>query len=186
MVPRTTFNGYGFRERQQVGHLCDREVTCCGRDGRGLSGTGREAEPYCRDQGAAACAGGGPGVAGAVLEEARAASQLNHPNVITVHDIGCEDGRDYLVMEYVTGRPLDELIPKGGLRSKVAIEYALQIASAMSAAHRAGIGGSGDAPRGLLGDIFRGRDDDVLQQRQSGGGTLEAGDGKWGAERSRE
>src|SRR5580704_16969357 len=48
------------------------------------------------------------------LQEARAASALNHPNIVTVHDIATDKGIDYLVMEYVPGRSLDKLItPKG-------------------------------------------------------------------------
>ena len=73
------------------------------------------------------------------LREARTLSSLNHPNIVTIHAIGAEDGRDYLVMEYLSGKPLDELIPKDGLRLKLAINYALQIAEAMCAAHHAGI-----------------------------------------------
>jgi serine/threonine-protein kinase len=73
------------------------------------------------------------------LQEARSASALNHPNIITIYDIGCEGDRDYLVMEYLAGRPLDEMIPPGGLREPRAISLAVQIASAMNAAHGAGI-----------------------------------------------
>ena len=39
------------------------------------------------------------------LQEARAASALNHPNIVTIHEIATEDGQDYLVMEYLSGRP---------------------------------------------------------------------------------
>jgi eukaryotic-like serine/threonine-protein kinase len=47
-------------------------------------------------------------------QEARAASALNHPNIVTVHDIASDGGVDYLVMEYVSGKSLDKLItPKG-------------------------------------------------------------------------
>src|SRR4051794_17840045 len=48
--------------------------------------------------------------------EAKAASALNHPNIITIHDISCEDGMDFIVMEYVRGKPLDQVIPRKGLR----------------------------------------------------------------------
>jgi Tol biopolymer transport system component/tRNA A-37 threonylcarbamoyl transferase component Bud32 len=73
------------------------------------------------------------------LQEARSASALNHPNIITIYDIGCEGDRDYLVMEYLAGQPLDQVIPPGGLREPRAIGLAVQIASAMNAAHGAGI-----------------------------------------------
>ena len=66
------------------------------------------------------------------LHEARSLSALNHPNIVTIHAIGAEDGRDYLVMEYLSGKPLDELIPKGGLnsisQSVMACRYAKQCA----------------------------------------------------------
>src|SRR6476646_10032676 len=72
-------------------------------------------------------------------QEARAASALNHANIITIYDIGNENGLDYIVMEYVSGKTLDTLIPSSGLRLSVALNYAVQIASALTAAHSAGI-----------------------------------------------
>src|SRR5687768_8157659 len=45
------------------------------------------------------------------VQEAKAASALNHPNIVTVHDVDQRDGVDYIVMEFVAGKPLDELIP---------------------------------------------------------------------------
>jgi serine/threonine protein kinase len=71
--------------------------------------------------------------------EARAASALNHPNIITLHDIANDGGVDYLVMEYAPGQPLSERIAAQGLPLSEAIEYAIQIANALSAAHEAGI-----------------------------------------------
>ena len=73
------------------------------------------------------------------VREARAASALNHPHIITIHDIDSEQGIDFIVMEYVEGTPLDRLIPKGGLSVREAVEYGDQIASALGAAHAAGI-----------------------------------------------
>src|SRR5262249_55208478 len=48
------------------------------------------------------------------IQEARAASALNHPNIITIHDIGNEEGTDFIVMEYVHGKTLDQRIPRKG------------------------------------------------------------------------
>ena len=73
------------------------------------------------------------------LQEARAASALNHPNIVTLHDIANDHGVDYLVMEYVPGKSLNKLITPKGLPLAEAIGYAQQIASALAAAHAAGI-----------------------------------------------
>ncbi len=72
-------------------------------------------------------------------QEARAASALNHPNIVTIHDIGSEAGVDFIVMEYVAGAPLHRLIPPGGMPLEQALDYAVQITSALAAAHAVGI-----------------------------------------------
>jgi serine/threonine protein kinase/tetratricopeptide (TPR) repeat protein len=71
--------------------------------------------------------------------EAKAASALNHPNIITIHEIESVDGVDYIAMEYVRGSTLRELIPPGGMDLKDALNYANQIAAGLAAAHAAGI-----------------------------------------------
>jgi serine/threonine protein kinase/tetratricopeptide (TPR) repeat protein len=73
------------------------------------------------------------------LKEARAASALNHPNIVTVHDIARDHEIDYLVMELITGQTLKQLIPAGGLPIDEIVGYGVQIASALAAAHGAGI-----------------------------------------------
>jgi serine/threonine-protein kinase len=73
------------------------------------------------------------------IQEAQAASGLNHPNIITVHDIVNEPEGDYMVMEFVSGKTLVDLIPKGGLRAAQSLKYGVQMADALSAAHSAGI-----------------------------------------------
>jgi serine/threonine protein kinase len=73
------------------------------------------------------------------LQEARAASALNHPNIVTLHDIANDHGVDYLVMEYVPGKSLNKLITPKGLPLAEALDYAQKIASALAAAHAAGI-----------------------------------------------
>jgi serine/threonine protein kinase len=73
------------------------------------------------------------------VQEARLASSLNHPNIVTIYDILEEAGCDSIVMEYVSGRTLDDLIRKGATRFPEALKYAVQIADALAAAHGSGI-----------------------------------------------
>jgi len=73
------------------------------------------------------------------IQEAKAASALNHPNIITIHDIDQADGVDFIAMEYVTGKTLDELIPRKGMKLGAALKIAVQIADALARAHAAGI-----------------------------------------------
>jgi Tol biopolymer transport system component/predicted Ser/Thr protein kinase len=73
------------------------------------------------------------------IQEAKAASALNHPHIITVHDINSADGVDFMVMEHVRGKALDELIPRHGLRLGDTLKYAVAIADALAKAHAAGI-----------------------------------------------
>ncbi len=67
--------------------------------------------------------------------EARVVAALNHPNIATLYDVG----PDYFVMEYVDGKPLQEVIPRKGLSVGESLKYATQIADALAAAHAAGI-----------------------------------------------
>ncbi len=71
--------------------------------------------------------------------EARAASALNHPNIVTVHEIGESDGTRYIATEFVDGTTLRERIAQGLIPPNEAVEIALQIASALALAHEAGI-----------------------------------------------
>ena len=73
------------------------------------------------------------------VQEAKAASALNHPNIITIHDIASDSGHDFMVMEFVAGKALDQLIPRKGLRLTEVLKYAVQIADALATAHGAGI-----------------------------------------------
>jgi serine/threonine protein kinase/Tfp pilus assembly protein PilF len=74
-----------------------------------------------------------------LLLEAQAASRLNHPNIVTIHDIAEEQGIRYIAMEYVAGAPLDRTITGSGLPLRNALKYAAEIADALAAAHSAGI-----------------------------------------------
>ena len=71
--------------------------------------------------------------------EARAVSSLNHPNICTVYDVGSQDGVDYLVMELLDGETLAARLAKGPLPLDQALRYGIEIADALSRAHRQGI-----------------------------------------------
>src|ERR671935_2587778 len=71
--------------------------------------------------------------------EARAISQLTHPHICTLHDVGEQQGTAYLVMEYLEGETLEQRLKKGALPLDEALKIAIQIADALSAAHRQGI-----------------------------------------------
>jgi Tol biopolymer transport system component len=73
------------------------------------------------------------------VQEARSASALNHPNIITIYDIGQEYGADFIAMEFVPGKALNQSIPRKGMRLNEALQYATQVADALAAAHAAGI-----------------------------------------------
>jgi serine/threonine-protein kinase len=74
-----------------------------------------------------------------LIQEAKAASALNHPNVCTIHEIGEHDGQLFVVMEFVAGQTLHEKILEGRLPVKQAIEIGIQIADGLAAAHEKGI-----------------------------------------------
>jgi serine/threonine protein kinase/tetratricopeptide (TPR) repeat protein len=71
--------------------------------------------------------------------EAQSASALNHPNIVTIYDLLSEPDSDFIVMEYVEGKPLSQVIPPGGLPFGQAVRYGLQILDAIGSAHAAGI-----------------------------------------------
>jgi eukaryotic-like serine/threonine-protein kinase len=73
------------------------------------------------------------------VQEAKAASALNHPNIVTIYDIDQADGVYFIAMEFVAGKPLDRLIPRQGLGLNSMLKYAVQVADALAAAHAAGI-----------------------------------------------
>jgi serine/threonine-protein kinase len=73
------------------------------------------------------------------VQEARCASALNHPNIITIYDIDTDAGVDYIAMEYVAGKTLDHLIGGKGMRASELLKCAIQVADALTVAHGAGI-----------------------------------------------
>src|ERR1017187_4949266 len=71
--------------------------------------------------------------------EARAISSLNHPRICTLHDVGHQDGIDFLVMEYLEGETLAQRLKKGALPLKETLRIGIEICEALDKAHRAGI-----------------------------------------------
>jgi serine/threonine protein kinase len=74
-----------------------------------------------------------------LIQEARATSALDHPNIVKVYDVGDLDGIAYIAMEYVEGQTLRQVLGQRALRPKEVLEYAAQIANALAAAHDVGI-----------------------------------------------
>jgi serine/threonine protein kinase len=71
--------------------------------------------------------------------EARAASALNHPGIVTIHDIASDDAVDFIAMEYVQGKTLAQLIEHKTLTMGTAVKYAARAAEALAKAHAVGI-----------------------------------------------
>jgi eukaryotic-like serine/threonine-protein kinase len=80
-----------------------------------------------------------PGMRERFLQEARAASALNHPNLCMVFDIGEQDRNPYLVMELLAGETLKERIARSALSAGEIVRYSLEITSALAVAHAGGI-----------------------------------------------
>jgi eukaryotic-like serine/threonine-protein kinase len=73
------------------------------------------------------------------VREAKAASALNHPNIVTIYDTDAASGCYFIAMEYIEGQSLDRLIPRKGMRLADVLRYGVQVADALACAHRAGI-----------------------------------------------
>jgi len=73
------------------------------------------------------------------LREARAASQINHPNVVAIHEITESNGVHFIVMEYVAGKTLSETIAAKGLETQKVVHYARQIVASLAKAHASGV-----------------------------------------------
>ena len=79
--------------------------------------------------------GGSSDAQAALRHEAQHASKLNHPHVCTIHEVGAADGQAFIVMEYVEGQPLNELIEPDGLSIETTLRYGVQISDALAHAH---------------------------------------------------
>ena len=71
--------------------------------------------------------------------EARAISSLNHPNICTLHDVGHQDGIDFLVMEFLEGETLAERLAKGPLPTELVLKYGIEICEGLERAHKSGV-----------------------------------------------
>src|SRR6201993_1721687 len=71
--------------------------------------------------------------------EARTISSLNHPNICTLHDVGHQDGIDYLVMEFLEGETLADRLRKGPLPLQQTLKYGIEICEGLEKAHRSGV-----------------------------------------------
>ena len=74
-----------------------------------------------------------------IPDPTRCDSQLNHPHICTLHDIGHQDGIDFIVMEHIEGETLAERLGKGALPLDQALQYGIEIADALDKAHRQGV-----------------------------------------------
>jgi len=83
--------------------------------------------------------GGGPDPAARLLQEARSASALNHPNICTVHEVGEHEGQPFIVMELVDGEPLSALVKRGPVPTVEVLRIGEQIADALIHAHGRGV-----------------------------------------------
>ncbi len=73
------------------------------------------------------------------LREAKAAGRLTHPNIVTIYDVGEDDGRAFIAMEFLEGTPLSKLIKERKISFEEAVDYAIQIAGALDYAHKEGV-----------------------------------------------
>jgi serine/threonine protein kinase len=90
--------------------------------------------------------------------EARAASALNHPSILTIHEVGDLDGVHFIATEFIDGQTIRELIVNNDLSLKDALDIAIQVASALSAAHAAGI-----VHRDIKPENIMRRSDDIVK-----------------------
>jgi eukaryotic-like serine/threonine-protein kinase len=73
------------------------------------------------------------------LKEAKAVGRLSHPNIVTVYDVGQDQGVIYIAMEFLEGRPLSEVMLTGRLKSREVVEIGIQVAGALQYSHRNGV-----------------------------------------------
>ena len=109
------------------------------------------------------------------IQEAKAASALNHPNIITIHDIGATESLHFVATEYIEGRTLRQLMTGAPLELGRALDVTTQIANALAAAHAAGI-----VHRDIKPENVMVRPDGYLKVLDFGIAKLGVGSGEWG------
>ena len=125
-------NPFGGRiGRSEVGRLI-------GAGGMGEVYAARDPE-LGRDVALKLASGTDPDAHARLRREAQHASQLNHPHICTIYEVGAHEGRPFIAMEYVEGRPLSDVIPQDGLPVEVLVRYGSQIAEALAYAHHNGV-----------------------------------------------
>src|SRR5262245_22060077 len=72
-------------------------------------------------------------------QEACSASALNHPNILTIYEVGKDDGRHFIATEYIDGVTLRQKLAEGRLETREILDVAIQVAAALEEAHGAGI-----------------------------------------------
>lgn len=73
------------------------------------------------------------------IQEAKAASALNHPNILTIHEIGSFNSTNFIATEFIDGRPLSQHLKKTRLTIAEVVDVAIQVASALAEAHKSNI-----------------------------------------------
>src|SRR5262245_47277771 len=109
--------------------------------------------------------------------EARAASSLNHPNIITIFEVGQVDGRHFICAEYIEGQTLRRRLAGGHLKLHETLDVAVQIASALTSAHEAGI-----VHRDIKPENIMLRHDGLVKVLDFGLAKLIVESGEWGKE----
>ena len=104
-------------------------------------------------------------------DEARAAAALNHPNILSVLDVGSHDGSPYVVFELLAGETVSDRLRNGPLPPRKAVEYAVQICDGLAAAHSRGIVHRDLKPSNLFITPRRTREDPRLRPGQASPGT---------------
>jgi len=105
------------------------------------------ASPRGRPQGPPARCAADPERLGRFQREARAVASLNHPHILAVHDIGSDQGVDYVAFELLEGQTLRRRLESGPLPARKVVDYGVQICRGLSAAHEGGVVHRDSSPR---------------------------------------